>query len=60
MSTKENTLQLPPQFHSTSASESESETKINFIKIRKYIIYNNNIQTYFTRAIMILSLHFYL
>ena len=43
MSTKENTLQLPPQFHSTSASESESETKINLIKIGKYIMYNNNI-----------------
>ena len=28
MSIKENTLQLPPKFHSNSASESESETKI--------------------------------
>ena len=45
MSTKENTLQLPPRFHSTSASESESETKINLIKIGKYIMYNNNKQT---------------
>ena len=27
VSTKENTLQLPPQFPSTSTSESESETK---------------------------------
>ena len=43
MSTKENTLQLPPQFHSTSASESKSETKINLSKIGKYIIYNNNV-----------------
>ena len=43
MSTKENTLQLPPQFHRTSTSESESETKINLIKIEKYIIYNNNV-----------------
>ena len=43
MSTQENTLQLPPQFHSTSASESESETKINIIQIKKYIMYNNNI-----------------
>ena len=43
MSTKENTLQLLPQFHCTSASESESETKINLIKIGKYIMYNNNI-----------------
>ena len=43
MSTKENTLQLPPQFHSTSASESKSETKINLIKIGKYTMYNNNI-----------------
>ena len=43
MSTQENTLQLPPQFHGTSASESESETKINVIKIKKYIMYNNNI-----------------
>ena len=41
MSARENTLQLPPQFHSISASESESETKINLIKIRKYIMYNN-------------------
>ena len=40
---KENTLQLPPQFYSTSASECESETKINLIKIGKYIMYNNNI-----------------
>ena len=43
MLTKENTLQLPPQFYSTSASESEPETKISLIKIGKYIIYNNNI-----------------
>ena len=43
MSTKENTLQLPPQFHSTSASKGEPETKINLIKIAKYIMYNNNI-----------------
>ena len=43
MSTKENNLQLPPQFHSTSASESESGTKINLIKIGKYIMFNNNI-----------------
>ena len=43
MSTKENTLQLPPQFSNTSTSESESETKINLIKIGKYIMYNNNI-----------------
>ena len=43
MSTKENDLQLPPQFHSTSASESESGTKINLIKIRKYIMYISNI-----------------
>ena len=28
MSIKENTLQLPPQFQGTSASESESETKM--------------------------------
>ena len=37
-----NTLQLP-QFHNTSPSESKSETKINLIKIGKYIMYNNNI-----------------
>ena len=43
MSAKENTLQLLPQVHSTSTSESESETKINVIKIGKYIMYNNNI-----------------
>ena len=43
MSTKQNTLQLPPQFHSTSASESESETKIDLIEIGKYIMHNNNI-----------------
>ena len=35
MLAKENTLQLPPQFPSTSTSESESETKINLIKIGK-------------------------
>ena len=33
MSTKENNLQLPRQSHSTSASESKSEAKINLIKI---------------------------
>ena len=60
MLTKENTLQLLPQFHSTSASVGESETKINLIKIGKYIMYNNNIQTDFMRAIMILCSHFYL
>ena len=43
MPTKENTLKLPPQFHSASASESKSETKINLIKIGKYIMHNNNI-----------------
>ena len=60
MSTKKNTLQLPPQFDSTSVSESKSESKINLIKIGKYIMYDNNIQTDFMRAIMILSLPFYL
>ena len=43
MSTKKNSLQLPPGFHSGSTSESESETKINLIGIGKYIGYNNNI-----------------
>ena len=43
MLTLENTLQLPPQFHSTSTSESEPETKINAIKIGKNIMYHNNI-----------------
>ena len=43
MSTKKNTLQLPPQFHSTSASEIELETKINLIMIGKYIMSNVNI-----------------
>ena len=43
MSTKENNLHLPPQFHRTSASGSESETKINLIKIGKYIMHNNKI-----------------
>ena len=43
MSTRQNTLQLPPHFHSTSTSMSEAETKINLIKIGKYIMYNNNI-----------------
>ena len=41
MSTKQNTLQLSRQFHSTSAFESKSETKISLIKIGKYIMYNN-------------------
>ena len=58
MLTKENILQLPPQFHSTSASESVSGTEINLIKVEKYIMYNNNISTEFMRAIMILSSHF--
>ena len=44
---KKNALQLPPQFHSTSASESESETKIYLTKIGKCIMYNNNILTEF-------------
>ena len=43
MSTKKKPLQLTPQFHSTSASESTSETKINLIRTGKYIMYNNNI-----------------
>ena len=43
MSTKENSLQLPPGFHSASTSESESETKINLIGIGNYIGYSNNI-----------------
>ena len=60
MSTKKNTLQLPPQFHSTRISESELETKINLIKIGKYIMHNKNILTDFMKAIIILSLHFYL
>ena len=34
MSTKENTLQLPPQFPSTSSSESESETEYSSFKKR--------------------------
>ena len=42
MSTKEITLQLPPHLHSTCGSESESETKINLIKIGKYVMYNTN------------------
>ena len=33
--TKENTLQLSPQFLSISTSESESETKMNLMKIGK-------------------------
>ena len=60
ISTKENTLQLPPQVPSTSASESESETKIHLSKIGKYIMYNSNIETDFMKAIMILSSYFYL
>ena len=52
--------QLPTQFHSTSTSDSESETKINLIKIEKYIMYNNNMYTDFIKAIVILSSHFYL
>ena len=36
-------MQLPPQFHSASASESESGTKTNLTKIRKHRMYNNNI-----------------
>ena len=43
ISTKENVLQLPPQFPSTTTSESEPETKINLIKIAKYIMYNKNV-----------------
>ena len=35
MSTKENTLQLPLKFPSTCTSKSESETKMNLIKIGK-------------------------
>ena len=42
MSTKENTLQLPPHFHSTSTSEREAEAKINLIKIGNYVMYKNN------------------
>ena len=35
MSTKENTLQLPTQFYSTSSSESESETEYSNLKRRR-------------------------
>ena len=48
--TKENTLQLQPQFSSASSSESEPETEINLIKIGKYITYNDKIQTDFMKA----------
>ena len=34
MSTKENTLHLPPRFPSTSSSESESETEYSSFKKR--------------------------
>ena len=37
ISTKENTLHVPRQAPSTSTSESESKTKINLIKVGKYI-----------------------
>ena len=47
MSTKEKTLQLSPQFHSTSTSESESETKISLIKIEKYIMCNQYLNRFF-------------
>ena len=47
MSTKENTLQLPPEFPCTSTSESDSETKTNINKIGKNIMYNNNIYIFF-------------
>ena len=61
MSTKENTLQLPPQFPSTSSSESEPETNADLIKIGKYIMYNNSNYTDFMKAIMILFFfYFYL
>ena len=35
MSTKENTLQLPTEFSSTSSSESESETEYSNLKKRR-------------------------
>ena len=61
MSTIENTLQLPPQFPSTSSSESEPETNADLIKIGKYIMYNNSNYTDFMKAIMILFFfYFYL
>ena len=41
MSTNKNTLQLPPQFPSTSTSKSESENKMNLIKIGKCILYKS-------------------
>ena len=50
MPSKENTMQLPPQFPSTGTSESESETNKKLFKIGKYIIYNNNIYTDFMKA----------
>ena len=52
--------QLPTQFHSTSTSDSESVTKINLIKIEKYIMYNSNIYTDFIKAVVILSSYVYL
>ena len=60
MSTKENTLQLPPEFPCTSTSESGSETKININKIGKNIMYNNNIYINFMKAIVILSPCFFI
>ena len=57
MSTKGNTLQLPPQFHSTSASENKSGTKINLIKIGKYIMYRNRLyESYYDSVFAFLSL----
>ena len=43
MSTKKKYPAITPQFHSTSASESNSETKINLVNTGKYIMHNNNI-----------------
>ena len=37
ISTKENTLHVPRRVPGTTTSESESKTKINLIKIGKYI-----------------------
>ena len=40
---KENNLQLLPQFSSTRTSKNASETKMNLVKIGKYVTHNNNI-----------------
>ena len=57
MSTKENTLQLPTQFSSTSSSESESEVEYSNLKKRRKHRKENEVPPFFPKKRKIKSLN---